>query len=227
MFGMAIGIAAAYFRRRWPDRFASGLITTAQSIPDFFLGLLLILVFYSIWRVAPAPVGILDPGKLSGGQRVSGSIVVDAVITGSWATVASIGAHAILPALTIGFHFSSYFAKTVRTSMTQSMGSAQVEFARAHGLPERKVLGYALITARTPVLTYSAILFGSLLGASAIVETIFAWPGVGQWALAGTLQADIPVIQGFVLLIGLLTMVVYLALDLSVLLLDPRVRSEQ
>lgn len=227
LFGTAIGIAAAYFRRRWPDRFASGLITTAQSVPDFFLGLLLILAFYSIWRIAPAPVGILAPGQLSQDHRVSGSIVVDALITGSWATLASIAAHALLPALTIGVHFSSYFAKTVRTAMTQSMGSAQVEFARAHGLPERKVLAYALISARTPVLTYSALLFGSLLGASAIVETIFAWPGVGQWALAGTLQADIPVIRGFILLIGMLTMMVYLALDLAVMLLDPRVRSEQ
>lgn len=225
LLGSMIGIAGAYFRRRWPDKGVSGVITTTQSVPDFFIGLLLILFFYSIWRIAPAPIGMLDAGEELP-PEVTGSTSVDAVLTGSWGTVLSILEHSILPVLTIAIGVLAYFAKTVRTAMSQSMSSPQIEFARACGLPERKVIGYALIAARTSILTYCAIIFGSLVGASAIIETVFAWPGVGAWAVQGILQVDVPVIQGFILMIGVLTMVVYLALDVVVMALDPRVRSD-
>lgn len=223
LMGTAIGGIAAYFRRRLPDRVMSVVITTTQSIPDFFIGLLLTLFLYFELRIAPAPIGALSTTDARP-PDLTGSLVIDAVASGSWSAVASIAVHAILPVLTLGIFFSSYFAKTVRSSMTQSLASPQVEFARAIGLRERTAIRYAFHSARTPILTYAALLFGSLLGGVAIIETVFSWPGVGSWALAGVLKGDIPVIQGFVLFVGILTLFVYLALDVLVMALDPRIR---
>jgi ABC-type dipeptide/oligopeptide/nickel transport system permease component len=223
LIGTVIGGTAAYFRRRLADRALSVVITSTQSVPDFFIGGLMILVFYFALHFAPAPVGALGTGDVPH-RHVTGSLVLDAVLTGSGHAVLSIAAHAVLPVLTLGIFWSSYFAKTVRNSMTQSLASPHVEFARAIGLRERTAIGYAFHSARTPILTYAAILFGSLLGGDAIIERVFAWPGVGSWALDGVLNNDVPVVQGFVLCVGILTLFVYLALDVVVMVLDPRVR---
>lgn len=223
LMGTVIGGIAAYFRRRLPDRLMSFVITTTQSIPDFFMGLLLTLFLYFELRLAPAPIGALSTSDVRPPDK-TGSLVIDAIVSGSWGAVGSIAVHAILPVLTLGIFFSSYFAKTVRSSMTQSLASPQVEFARAIGLRERTAIRYASHSARTPILTFAALLFGSLLGGVAIIETVFSWPGVGSWALAGVLKGDIPVIQGFVLFVGILTLFVYLALDVLIMALDPRIR---
>jgi peptide/nickel transport system permease protein len=110
--------------------------------------------------------------------------------------------------------------------MSNALLSQQVEFARACGLPERKVIAYAFLQARTPILTYGLILFGALVGAAAIVEIVFSWRGVGEWALRAMLDVDTPAIQGFIVTAGMITLAVYVLLDLVVLFLDPRVSYE-
>jgi peptide/nickel transport system permease protein len=135
----------------------------------------------------------------------------------------AVAAHAILPVLSTGLFLASYFAKTVRTSVTQAMATPQIEFARGCGLPERQVVRYALLTARTSVLTYAAILFGVMLSATAIIEVVFSWPGVGAWALDGVLKGDLPVIQGFIVVTGAIVIVAYVVLDILVAALDPRI----
>jgi ABC-type dipeptide/oligopeptide/nickel transport system permease component len=223
--GLVLGVIAAYFRGRWPDRVASAVITFSQSVPEFFVGLLLILVFYSFWRIAAAPIGITSVGEHLP-HHITGSVIVDSALTGSWGTLFDIAKHAVLPVIAIAVYIMSFFAKTVRTAMTQSLTSGQVEFARACGLPERKVIRYALITSRTPILTYSAIHLAEMMGGAAVVETVFAWPGIGQWAVTGILDLDVPVIQGFILFVGIVTMLAYLLIDVVVMLLDPRIRRD-
>ena len=83
---------------------------------------------------------------------------------------------------------------------------------------------YALMQARTPILTYGAILFGSLIGGAAIIETVFAWRGVGEWALQSMLKLDMPAIQGFIIVAGGITLLLYLMLDILVVIFDPRIR---
>lgn len=220
--GLALGIVAAYFRDRAPDRIARGVITTTQSIPDFFLGLLLIYVVFFTLGWAPAPIGRLDVLDAPP-EHVTGALIFDSLITGQWQTFWSALHHAMLPVLTLAIFYSAYFAKTTRSAVATALGSHQVEFARACGLPERQVLGYALRDARTPILTYGAILFAALIGGVAIIETIFAWRGIGQWALTAILKLDIPAVQGFILVASLSTLLIYLVLDLLVGFLDPRV----
>jgi ABC-type dipeptide/oligopeptide/nickel transport system permease component len=145
------------------------------------------------------------------------------MLAGRWGSAASDLERSILPSVSLGLVLAAALAKTVRTTLAQQLSSAQVEFARACGLSERRVVHYAFLGARTPILTSTAMLLGTLIGGTAIMETIFAWPGAGQWALAGMAQVDIPVIQGFILVTGLGTLLIYLALDLVVAMLDPRI----
>src|SRR5690606_23717893 len=134
--------------------------------------------------------------------------------------------HAVLPVVALGIAYAAYFAKTTRSVMGRELAASQVEFARACGLPERRVAYYAYLAARTPILTYVAMLFGSLLRGAAILETLFSWRGQGQWGLGGVLRLDVPIIQGFVLTCGFLTLVIFLVLDILGLLLDPRISYE-
>lgn len=223
--GLAIGTLGAYFHQRLPDRIARGLITTFQSIPDFLLGLLLIFALFYVWRLVPPPVGRLGLTDLKP-DPITNFLLVDTLLRGELAIFWSALRHSFLPVATLGLVYSAYFAKTTRATMIVSLASAQVEFARACGLPERQVLWYALTTSMTPILTYGAIIFGALVGGAAIVETVFSWQGVGSWALKAILNNDVPAIQGFVIVAGLITMLVYLTLDLVVLVIDPRVRIE-
>ncbi len=221
LLGGTMGMAASYLGGITDTLMRMGM-TLVQSIPDFLLGLVLIYVFFFRLQWVPAPVGQFDV-LAEAPPRVTGAVILDAAIAGEWATFRSALFHALLPVLTLGIFYSAYFAKTTRSALDVAFASNQVEFARACGLPERKVVGYALRAARTPIMTYAGILFAALLGGAALVETIFSWNGIGQWAITSVLKADVPAIQGFTLIAGLFTLAIFLVLDVLVVVLDPRV----
>jgi ABC-type dipeptide/oligopeptide/nickel transport system permease component len=225
LLGLILGSVGAYYRGGRVDRSTRGIVTLFQSVPDFLNALLLIFVFYYLLAWAPDPVGRLG---ISGGAGPDGTgfLLLDSLVAGQPDVFFSYLSHLALPAIALGIAYCAFFAKITRSTMATSFSSPQVEFARACGLPERQVVRYALLQARAPIMTYGAILFGSLIGGAAIVETIFSWQGAGQWALDAILQLDVPVIQGFILATGALTMLIYLFLDVLVVLLDPRVRYE-
>lgn len=225
LIGLVLGTLGAYFQRTRLDTAARGGITLMQSIPDFLMGLMLVYVLFYLTGVAPAPVGQLAITD-SRVDRVTGFLVIDTLLRGDTQQFWSHLHHLMLPALALGLVYSAFFGKVARSVMATSLNSAQVEFARALGLSERQVIRYAFLQARTPILTYGAILFGTLVGGAAIIETVFSWQGAGQWALEGVLSLDVPVIQGFILVAGALTIVIYLLLDVLVVLLDPRVRHQ-
>jgi ABC-type dipeptide/oligopeptide/nickel transport system permease component len=224
-YGSLLGVASAYSRFRWLDRLSRLSVTVTQSTPDFLLGIVLIYVVFYLLGWAPAPLGRLGMLEQAPSQ-VTGFLLVDTVIAGDWRLFCSALHHSMLPVLTLGLFYSSHFAKTMRAVLVRSLESDQVEFARACGLPEWRVIGYAFRDVRTPVITYVGVLFAALFGGAAIVETIFAWGGLGQWAIEVILKLDIPAIQGFILVVGLLTLIVYFLLDIIVLMLDPRVKYE-
>jgi ABC-type dipeptide/oligopeptide/nickel transport system permease component len=223
IIGLSLGGLGSYFADRLPDRVVRGFVVLAQSIPDFFLGLILIYVVFFRLRLAPSPVGqlgLLDEPP----HRVTGAVMIDAAIGGNWSVFASAAKHAILPVVTLGIFFSAFVAKISRSVLGEALASEHVEFARACGLPERTVMRYAAKAARTPIITYIGLLLATLSGGAAIVETVFAWNGVGQWVVQAILRLDIPAIQGFIVVIGLITLIVFMAVDLLVLALDPRVK---
>lgn len=225
LLGLVLGSIGAYLRWRFPDRLVGVYITVAQAIPEFVIGLILIYVLFYELGLAPAPIGIIASTETQP-PKVTGSIVLDAMIAGDWSTLRSIAAHAMLPVLTLAIFLSTYFAKTVRTGMSQALRSQQIEFARACGLSPRMVFGYAISSVRGSLLTYLVILFGASLGGVAILEIVFSWPGIGNWSLQGIIKGDIPIIQGFVLVLGVSTLLLYVLLDVIVVLLDPRLKGK-
>lgn len=219
VIGVTLGSFAAYFRRRYPDTGARVVITIMQSTPDFFLAGVLIYTVFFLAGAAPPPAGRMRIDSFS----QSGFLLIGNFFNGRWYDFWDALQHMFLPGVALGFVYASYFAKTARASMGRALFSHQIEFARACGLREGLVLRYAFSTARTPILTYGAILFGVLVGGEAVVETIFTWQGIGQWALDGSLKLDVPVMQGFIMVAGVITLGIYLLLDVLVATLDPRV----
>ncbi|WP_229052110.1 ABC transporter permease [Aeromicrobium sp. Leaf350] len=220
--GIGVGSAGAYFRGRWPDKLGRLGTSVFQSVPDFFLGLILIYVVFFVMGLAPAPSGQIGISEMRP-EKITGFITIDALLRGEMATFWSAVSHLVLPVVTLGLVYAAYFSKTSRSTVGKALNSQQAQFARAMGLPERTVLRYAFVEARGTIVTYAGVIFAALIGGEAIVEQIFAWDGLGSWAVQGILRLDIPVVQGMVLVSGAITLITYTALDIIVGLLDPRI----
>jgi len=194
-----------------------------QALPDFIVGVVLLLVFavYLQWLpLAEGQLSIISTPP----PVVTGMTIVDAAIAGDQATLWDAVSHAVLPVLTLGLVVGSILARVTRAALKDSLNSDQTKFARACGLPEWKVFRYAFLTSRTPILTYLAILFSSLFGGAAVLETLFNWHGLSQWSIHAMTNSDFIAAQGFVLVVGMITLVTYAALDILSGILDPRLR---
>lgn len=176
---------------------------TGLSIPNFWLGLILILVFARTYSVLP-PGNYVDPLQ----DPVNGI------------------KHVILPALTVGTAFAALLARQTRSSMLDNLNQEYVKMAKSKGLSSRKVFTrHALKQALLPVITVGGLQFGYLLSATVVVEQVFAWPGMGRLIWAAVRQQDYPTVQGTVLVVATLFVLVNLIVDLAYSYLDPRVNA--
>lgn len=223
VIGLGLGALAAYRVGRLPDRAFGAAVSILMAMPEFVLALILLFIFYQQLKIAPAPLGMLSALDAAP-PRITGWVPVDAVLAGQWSTVGSILSRAALPIVTLGLFFAAAFGKTVRTGLIQILNSPQIEFARACGLRPGQVFRYALTDVRGALMTYMVLLFAASLSGAAIVESVFSWPGIGGWSLDGVLKGDVPVIQGFVLVMGATSLLGYVVLDTLITLLDPRTR---
>lgn len=197
-----VGVAAALYRGRWPDQLGSLFALLGLSIPGFFLGILLILLFSLRLEWLP-PAGYVP--------------FAEAPLTNL--------RHMILPALSLGLILAAATARIVRSTLLEVLGRDFVRTARAKGLAERTVImRHALRAALIPVVTVVGLQFGQLLGGAVIIEQVFSLPGVGRYALEGINLRDYPVVQGAVLLIAGAFVVVNLLVDVIYGFIDPRVR---
>ena len=223
VLGVGLGAIGGYYRRRVPDRLTRLALTVAQSIPDFLLALVLILVFFSTWHLLPGPEGQLSFADTTP-PRVTGMYVIDALLEGNGALALSAVRHLVLPVVTLGVVYSAAFGRTTRALMGSALDSEYTRFGRACGLSERRLILNAVLAVRTSLLTYGAVLAAGIIGGDAIVEIVFSWNGVGQWAVQGMLRQDLPAVEGYVVVVGAITVIAYLLLDLLSSLLDPRIR---
>lgn len=221
---LPLGIAAARRPNSWVDH-ACRLVTTAGvSLPTFFTGLLLAYVLYFLLGWAPSPIGRLDP-YLSAPATVTGFYTVDSLIAGDVKLFVASAKQMILPALTLGIFVLAPIARMTRASMLAVLSADFVRTARASGLSATTVLvRYALRNALLPVVTTMGMVFSFLLGMSVIVEKVFAWPGVGSFALEALVASDYAPVQGFVLTMAVLYTLLNLVIDLLYVVIDPRVR---
>jgi ABC-type dipeptide/oligopeptide/nickel transport system permease component len=211
---------------RWLRRASFGYGMLAGALPDFWLGLVLIFVFFSLLGWAPGPegrVGILDLAP----DRVTGFYTVDALIAGDWATFKVALAHLVLPAITLAFVYGGPIFKMVQSSTEAAMRADYTTYATGLGLPRRTVLLWAMRNAAPPAVVMTGVVAGFLLGGAVLIETVFNLNGLGQYAVQSITTADYAPVQAFVLVAAVFTMLVYLIVDLVYFMIDPRVRARE
>ena len=219
-----LGVLAATRPGSWIDHLCRLLTTAGVSLPTFFTGLLLAYIFYFILGWAPSPLGRLDP-YLSAPAHVTGFYLIDSLIALDFEAFTGSLKQLILPALTMGLFVLAPLARMTRASMLSVLSADFVRTARASGLSRGTVLfRYALRNALLPVVTTLGMVFSFLLGSNVLVEKVFAWPGVGSFAIEALVSSDYAPVQGFVLTMALLYVALNLTIDLLYGLIDPRVR---
>jgi peptide/nickel transport system permease protein len=221
-----LGIVAAVREGSWIDHLCRVIVTSGVSLPVFFTGLLLVYVFYFQLGWSPAPLGRLDV-FYSAPPQVTGFYLIDSLIARDWETFRAAFAQLILPAATLAIFSLAPLARITRGSMLAVMGSDFVRTARASGLtPKTVILTYAFRNAMLPVVTTLGMVFSFLLGANVLVEKVFAWPGIGSYAVEALIASDYAPVQGFVLAMAILYVALNLMIDLLYGVIDPRVRLE-
>lgn len=223
IWSIPLGVLAGLRRRSIADRIASALSGFGVSIPEFWLGMILILVFFGILGVAPPPlgrtVGVVPP-------TATGFYTVDAVIAGDLGAMRAALTQLLLPAITLGFVIGAPLLRVTRTFMREAMSSQYVRSARALGVPQHQiVLRHALPNVLLPVTTMLAMLYGYLLGGTVLVEYVFAWPGIGKYAVDSISASDYAPVMAAVLLSAVSYLVVYLVTDILHFFVDPRTRT--
>jgi peptide/nickel transport system permease protein len=192
-------------------------------MPTFFTGIVLIYVFYYLAGIAPSPLGRLDFIYLSP-PHVTGFYLIDAALAGDWETWFGALKQLVLPATTLALFTLAPIARMTRAAMLSALSSDFIRTARAAGLGRRKVLyGYAFRNALLPVVTTLGMVFSFTLGANVLVEKVFAWPGIGSYAVEALVVSDYAAVQGFVLAMALLFVVLNLIIDIAYALIDPRI----
>jgi peptide/nickel transport system permease protein len=224
LIAVPLGVLSAVRQGGVVDKAARFGSTLGLSLPDFWLGLLLILVLYVWLGVLPAPVGrigMLDPRPVG----PTGLFTIDALLSGDVETFRKACAHLLMPALALAIPAAGPLMRLMRNSTIDVLKSDYILFARATGLRgPRLYFKYVLRNAIPNTLTLATLLFGYLLGGTVLVEKLFAWPGLGLYAANSLDFNDMAAIQGFVLLTAGVYMTVFLALDIVHSWLDPRVR---
>jgi peptide/nickel transport system permease protein len=223
---LPLGILAATRPDTWIDHLCRFIVTAGVSLPTFFTGLLLVYVFYYLLGWSPPPMGRIDIFLLPP-ETVTGFYLIDAALAGEWQTWRSALAHLLLPALTLGLFTLAPIARMTRAAMLQVLSSDFIRTARAAGLTRRQILlSYAFRNALLPVVTTLGMVFSFALGANVLVEKVFAWPGIGSYAVEALVVSDYAAVQGFVLAMAVLFVSLNLLIDLTYTLIDPRVGLE-
>ena len=221
-----LGILAATRPNSLLDHACRVISTAGVSLPVFFTGLILIYVFYYLLGWAPAPLGRLDVFYTAPPQA-TGFYLIDSLIACDPETFTAALKQLILPALTLGVFSLAPIARMTRASMLAVLSSDFIRTARANGLSSWTVIiTYAFRNAMLPVITTLGMVFSFLLGANVLVEKVFAWPGIGSYAVEALLASDFAPVQGFVLTMAVMYVALNLMIDIVYGLIDPRVRVE-
>lgn len=225
VFGVGLGVAAAFYRGTWVDQVSRFLSLVGLSMPIFWLGLVLQLVFFRALGWFPAS-GRLS-SALSPPPHETGLYTIDALLAGRWDLFWSAGHHLVLPAVALSTLTLGIVARMTRSSLLDVLSSNYVRTARSKGLQERSVLWkHALRNALIPIVTVIGLRLGQMFSGAVLTETVFAWPGVGRYAFTALRQLDFPVVIAFTVWATFVYAFVNLLVDLSYSWIDPRVRLE-
>jgi peptide/nickel transport system permease protein len=222
VLGVGTGIASAIRRDSWVDALARGIGLLGISLPGFWLGVMMISLFAVKLHWLPAGGRIDSQINL---KTHTGFYVVDGLIDGNLAAVASALEHMVMPALVLGLFIAGFISRMTRTTLLETLGHDYIRTAYAKGATRAQVIrGHALRNALLPLVTISGLQFGLLLGGAAVAETVFAYPGMGKLLVDAIGVEDFPQIQASILCIAAIYCIANLIVDLLYPLVDPRVR---
>ena len=223
LVGVFLGIFSAIYRNKPIDHFSRVFSILGVSMPVFWLGLLLLLLFYYHLNWLPG-----------GGRnslfifplRITGFVLLDSLLAGNWAAFWDGLSHIVLPAFVLGYASAASIARIMRASMLDILRQDFIRTAKSKGLSKRVVIyRHALKNALIPVVTIIGLSFGSLLSGAVLTETIFSWPGLGRYIVNALLVLDYPAVTGGTLFIAFVYSLANLLVDISYAVLDPRMRA--
>ena len=191
------------------------------SIPTYWLGLVMLFVFFFLLEWAPPGMGrislIVTPPP-----RITGSYLIDGLLTANWEAAHSALSQLVLPVICVAIVASAPIIKQTRAMAIEVLGRDYVRLARAAGLPERAVRGIVWRNALVPVATFIGTEITGLVGTASLIEYVFAWGGMGQYGLHAITSGDFAVVQGYVLFLALFSVLVFVIVDVLGFLLEPR-----
>lgn len=222
LVGLPLGILSAVYKGRVVDYLSSMLALTGVSMPVFWLGLML------MWAFSVALGWLPISGRIGTGmafEPVTGFYLAESLLTGNLTAFREALRHILLPAICVATWPLALMTRITRSSMLEVLNEDYIRTARSKGLSETVViLKHALKNALIPVVTVTGLAFGELLGGAVLVESVFAWPGVGALMVRAISTRDYPMIQGGVLVIAVIFVTMNLVVDILYTLIDPRIR---
>ena len=224
LLGVPLGVWGAVRQGRLPDQVIRVVGLVGYSAPIFWLGLLGLLVFYAQlgWVAGPGRIDISYEYSFT---QVTGILLLDTAMQGEWAAFGNVLSHLALPAGLLGYFSMAYISRMTRSFMLAELAQEYVTTARVKGVPEWRIIwGHALRNAAVPLVTVIALSYAGLLEGSVLTETVFAWPGLGQYLTNSLQNADMNAVLGGTLVIGVIFVGLNLLSDLLYTMLDPRVR---
>jgi peptide/nickel transport system permease protein len=222
--GIPMGVVAAVARGRLADLVIRVVSLLGYSVPVFWLGLMGLLLFYGRlgWVAGPGRIDVAFEDLVT---PVTGVIMIDSALAGEWEVFWNAFSHVILPASILGYLSLAYLARMTRSFMLAELGQEYVTTARIKGLAERRVVWrHALGNVLVPLITVVALAYANLLEGSVLTETVFAWPGLGQYITSSLLSADMNAVLGGTIVVGTIFIGLNLLSDLLYRLVDPRAR---
>jgi peptide/nickel transport system permease protein len=222
--GIPLGIISAIKRNKLIDQISRFFSLIGVSLPNFWLGLLLLLLFYYV-------IGWVSPGRISSSitepARITGLYLIDGLLELNFPAFFDSLKHLLLPSFALGFFGIGVVTRMTRSSMIDVMQQDYIKLAKAKGIsPRRIVYRHALRNAMIPIVTVLGILYGEYLAGVIVIEVIFGWPGLGNLAYISILKADQPAILGITLIIALFFSVINIFVDILYRYLDPRIKYE-
>jgi len=222
VLGVTLGMLAAARRDTWVDQLTMGGALVGYSMPIFWWGLLLIIVFAAGLHWFPVQ-GRMDLAIYF--KPVTGFMLIDSLLSGQKGAFQSAVQHLVLPSVVLSTIPLAVIARQTRSAMLEVLNEDYVRTARAKGLREARVTAiHAFRNALIPVVTTIGLQVGTLLAGAVLTETIFSWPGIGKWMIDAIGHRDYTVVQGGLLMIAIVVMVVNLIVDLLYAFINPRIR---
>ncbi len=219
--GIPVGLKAAQRPDGMFDQVSRFLSLLGFSTPTYWLGLVMLFVFFYLLGWAPPGMGRISL-MVEPPPRITGSYMIDALLSGHGEAAASAAAQLVLPVICIAIISAAPIVKQTRAIAQEVLASDYIRYARAQGLPKRDLRRMVMRNSMVPVVTFIGTELAGLVGTTALIEYVFAWGGVGQYGLNAIIQGDFAVVQGYVLLLAVFSVLVFLAVDLAVMLLEPR-----